>query len=306
MISAEKIRRIAHAEGFSLCGIARAEVLAEHEKPLMRWLEEGMDGGMEYMRRAPVKRLNPEALVDGARTIIICAVNYKNAAWNQTESPRIASYAYLRDYHITIKAMLHNVLVQIPEARGRAFCDTAPILEKAWAVRAGLGWVGKNSLLITPEYGSFVLLGVLVLDAECDSYDAPVAGRCGTCTRCIDACPAQAIVEPHVIDARKCIARLTLEKKSAAEQGRERVSRESSPPLGGGGVLTRPWLAGCDECQSCCPYNIGTPFAADPRLLPLIPAPAPASFWRNLTREQFDNLLSQTPLARRGYDELMK
>ncbi len=294
MISAEKIRRIARAEGFSLCGIARAEVLTEHEGPLHRWLDEGMDGGMEYMRRAPGKRLDPGALVDGARTVVVCAVNYKNAAWNQNETPRIASYAYLRDYHVTIKTMLQSVLVQLSEARGRAFCDTAPILEKAWAVRAGLGWTGKNSLLVTPDYGSFVLLGLLVLDAECDAYDTPVADRCGTCTRCIDACPVRAITEPHVIDARRCIARLTLERQSGAEQGTDENQKR-----------THPWLAGCDECQSCCPYNVDTPLATDPRFAPVIPAPAPGDFWRNLTREQFDNLLSETPLARRGYDSLM-
>jgi epoxyqueuosine reductase len=286
LISSEKIRSAALAEGFSLCGIARAEVLSEHGESLRRWLDEGMDGGLEYMRRAPAKRLDPAALVEGARSVVVCAVNYKNAAWNQSETPRIASYAYARDYHTTIKTMLHNVMARFPEARGRAFCDTAPILEKAWAVRAGLGWVGKNSLLVTPDYGSFVLLGLLVLDGECDAYDTPRADGCGTCTRCIDACPNAAITAPHIIDARRCIARITLEKDSAKD------------------VPTHGWSAGCDACQSCCPYNRNTPLSDDPRWAPVIPAPAPGTFWRTLTEEQFDTLLAETPLARRGYASL--
>jgi epoxyqueuosine reductase len=287
LLSSEKIRSVALAEGFSLCGIARAEPLSEHEGPLHKWLDEGMDGGLEYMRRAPARRLDPAALVEGARTVVVCAVNYKNAAWNQLEAPRIASYAYARDYHKTIKTMLHNVLARFPEVRGRAFCDTAPILEKAWAVRAGLGWRGKNSLLVTPDYGSFVLLGLLVLDAESDAYDTPMADRCGTCTRCIDSCPNAAIVAPHIIDARRCIARVTLEKGAAED------------------VPTHGWSAGCDACQSCCPYNRGTPLATDPRWEPVIPAPASGDFWRTLTEEQFDTLLAETPLARRGYKGMM-
>ncbi len=288
MLSAEKIHGVALAEGFSLCGIARAEVLSEHEGPLLRWLAGGLDGGLEYMRREPAKRLDPRMLVDGARTIVACAVNYKNAAWNQTETPRIASYAYARDYHTTIRKMLHNVMAQFPEARGRAFCDTAPILEKAWAARAGLGWIGKNTLIVTPEYGSFVLLGLLVLDDECDAYDNPVADGCGTCTRCIDACPNQAIAVPRTLDASRCIARSTLERRPGNENQKH----------------AHGWIAGCDECQSCCPYNRDTPLSDDPRWAPVVPAPAPGDFWRNLTREQFDTLLSETPLARRGYDEL--
>ncbi len=298
MLSAEKIRSAAFAEGFSLCGIARAEILSEHEEPLRRWLDGGLYGDMEYMRRAPAKRLDPASLVESARTVVVCAVNYKNTAWNQTEIPRIASYAYARDYHTTIKSMLHNILVQLAETRGRAFCDTAPILEKAWAVRAGLGWTGKNTLLITPEYGSFVLLGVLVLDAECDAYDSPIADGCGTCTRCMDSCPNSAIVAPRIIDARRCIARLTLERRASESYGnQEGVDKNQKQ--------TRPWLAGCDACQSCCPRNQDTPLSTDLRWMPVIPAPAHGEFWRTLTEEQFDSLFSETPLTRRGYEALI-
>lgn len=290
LLSSEKIRKTALEAGFSLCGIARAEALDDHAAPLQRWLDEGMDGGMEYMSREPWKRLDPAALVEGARTVVVCAVNFKNAAWDQTAEPRIASYAYARDYHTTIKSMLREMLGHIPGAHGRAFCDTAPILEKAWAVRAGLGRAGKNSLLITPQYGSFVLLGLLVLDAECDAYDEPFErDMCGGCTRCIDACPAGAIVAPRIIDARRCIARLTLERPSALDGTAQETKRRY------------PWIAGCDACQSCCPHNMRTPLSEDPRWAPVITAPAPGEFWRTLTEEKFNEIFSATPLSRRGY-----
>lgn len=259
--------------GFSLCGVARARVLSEREEALREWLDMGHDGGMRYMQRVPERRLDPSALVEGARTVVVCAVNYKNGAWNQTASPRIASYAYAPDYHDTIKGMLGEMLVALPTPiHGRAFCDTAPILEKAWAVEAGLGWIGKNSLLVTPDYGSFVLLGVLVLDAECDVYDTPLAegggeGRtvgCGSCTRCIDACPNGAIVAPRVIDTRRCISRLTLERGAEKFQGGTDESQKH----------TRVWLAGCDECQSCCPRNFATPLFTNEKFTPVVAAPA--------------------------------
>ncbi len=288
IITSEEVRRASLEEGFSLCGIARARVLTEREEPLRNWIAADMAAGMDYMVRTPERRIDPAALVEGARTVVVCAVNYKNGAWNQTVSPRIASYAYAPDYHTTIVGMLNNVLGRLPEGvHGRAFCDTAPILEKAWATEAGLGATGKNSLLITPEYGSFVLLGVLVLDARCDDYDAPFADDlCGRCTLCVDTCPTRAIVAPRVIDTRRCISRMTLEKNP-----------RHSIDLNG-------WLAGCDACQSCCPHNRNTPLTSDPRFTPVIPAPASADFWRTLTRDEFDRIFSITPLARRGYDAL--
>lgn len=290
-ISSEFIRQTAYEEGFSLCGIARCRVLAERIEPFDRWLDAGMESGMEYMRRYRDRRFDPSALVEGAKTVVACAVNYKNHAWNQTAVPRIASYAYAPDYHTTVKGMLARMLERIaeryPDVGGQRFSDTAPLLEKSWAVEAGLGWIGKNSLLITPRYGSFVVLGELVIDAECDDYDRPYAkDGCGTCRRCMDACPNGAIVSPRVIDTGRCIARLT----------NERMPEE--PPLGS----LHGWLAGCDECQSCCPYNRDTPMFTNPRFAPVIdPTETTPAFWRTLAEQDFNRLFGHTPLKRKGF-----
>lgn len=315
IVSSGFIRKSAMQAGFSLCGIARARVLTERGDALDRWLDAGMDSGMEYMRRNRDKRLDPCAVVAGARTVVVCAVNYKNEAWRQSVVPRIASYAYAPDYHTTVKEMLFRVSAALrgeyPGVGGRCFSDTAPVLEKAWAVEAGLGWIGKNSLLVTPEYGSFVLLGELIIDAECDAYDAPLAAdRCGSCTRCIDACPNGAIVSPRVIDTRRCISRMTLERGAhdAADASGAQSARDGCEPAdteSGRMPVLHGWLAGCDECQCCCPYNWRTPLHSDPRFAPVIPpATATADFWRTLTEEEFHRLFSNTVLARRGYREL--
>lgn len=299
MIESAFIRQAAFDAGFSLCGVARARTLAEHGPFLDEWLRRGYESGMEYMRRDPQKRLDPSSLVEGAKTVVVCVVNYKNTAWDQTaegRSPRIASYAYGRDYHATIKEMLSEVLARVreayPAAKGRCFTDSAPLLEKAWAVEAGLGWTGKNSLLVTPLHGSFVLLGELVLDAECDAYDAPSSGDgCGTCTRCIDHCPTGAIRSPGVIDTGRCISRLTNERLP------EGVSVAPDTLHG--------WIFGCDECQSCCPRNARTPLSADPRFAPVIdPRETTDDFWQNLSEEEFNQIFGDTPLAHTGYAAL--
>lgn len=291
MLSYEHIHTLAQQEGFSLCGVARARVLGEQRPRLGDWVANGYDGGLGYVTRAVDILPDPSALVSGAKTVVVCAVHYKNEAWDQTArgvSPRIASYSYAPDYHKTIKKMLVRLLKRLqeahPELGGRCFTDAVPMLEKAWAVEAGLGWIGRNSLLVTPQYGSFVLLGDIVLDMECDRYDAPFEGeRCGNCTACIDNCPAVAIRAPRVVDASRCISRLTI----------ERMDGEADPARLNG------WLFGCDECQSCCPYNAKAPFFSNPAFAPVIdPAQTTPEFWRSLTEEQLHELFARTPLRR--------
>ncbi len=298
MLDSEYIKQTAKACGFSLCGVARCRPLDERKKFFDQWFAQGYDASLEYLRRHMDKRLDPSLLVEGAKTIVVCAVHYKNSAWNQPleRIPKIASYAYARDYHKTIKEMLFALLARIRErygnVGGRCFTDTAPLLEKAWATEAGLGWIGKNSLLITPQYGSFILLGELVLDAEADCYDTPCReNRCGNCTACIDHCPAGAIRAPHIIDARRCISRLTIERLPE-EEASDRHNLHG-------------WIFGCDVCQSCCPHNARSPLHTLRTFDPVLdPAETTAAFWQNLTEEEFQRLFGETPLLRAGYHRI--
>lgn len=298
MISYGFIKRAAFRAGFDLCGIARSRPLGEQTPRLEWWLGCGFDSGLEYMRRNVAKRTDPAALVAGAQTVVVCAVNYKNRAWDQTANrgPKIASYAYAPDYHDTIRAMLRQVFdavcAEYPEVGGRCFVDTAPILEKAWAEEAGLGWRGRNSLIVTPQFGSFVLLGEIVFDAPCDDCDRPVAENgCGSCTLCVDSCPNGAITPDRMIDTSRCISRMTIERMSA------------DAPVTPDGL--HGWIFGCDECQTCCPRNAQTPLYTNPAFTPVVdPVCADAAFWRGLSREDFDRIFALTPLARTGYDLL--
>lgn len=344
MLSFKHIHNLALKVGFSLVGVARSRSLSEHATPLNNWLSQGNASGLHYMSRNIDKRLNPSKLFPGAKSVIVCATNYKNLAWKQNiaSTPyRISSYAYSRDYHLTLKEMLFKVAdgikEQNPEVRGRCFVDTAPILEKAWAVEAGLGWIGKNSLLITPQYGSFLFLGIIVIDAEVDHYSTPFdKERCGSCTKCIDSCPNGAINSNRTIDTRLCISRLTVERlpegakfsKSfgVAEKNEMLGENEGSEAPEGSEIpggsempggseasekirltpsMLNGWLFGCDQCQSCCPYNQQTPLYTLPQLAPVIePKLTTATFWEQLSREQFDTLFAQTPMERGGYDTL--
>jgi epoxyqueuosine reductase len=272
--------------------------LGEQAERLDQWLAAGMDSGMEYMRRNMAKRLDPCVLVDGAKTVVVCAVNYKNMAWDQRgQGMKIASYSYAPDYHVRIKRMLNVVLECIsreyPGVKGRLFCDTAPLLEKSWAVEAGLGWIGKNSLLVTSQYGSFVLLGEIVINAECDVYDEPYVDEddCGSCTRCMEVCPGEAIVAPRTIDTRRCIARLL----------NERMPEGVEMPQG----MQHGWLHGCDECQSCCPHNQNTPYCDNPAFAPVADISLITDeFWRALSESDFYRIFGNTSLTRTGFEAI--
>ena len=200
--------------GFSACGIAKAEHLQKEENHLNNWLQSGYHGEMNYMTNNREKRVNPRELSEGAKTVIVVLLNYYQQNLQPDDAPIVAKYAYGKDYHHIVKGKLRELLEyinkEIQPVNGRAFCDSAPILEHAWAAKAGLGWIGKNTQLINKNIGSFVFIGELIIDLELD-YDQTVSEHCGTCTKCIDSCPTGAIESPYQINAKKCISYLTIE-----------------------------------------------------------------------------------------------
>jgi epoxyqueuosine reductase len=230
--------------GFDFCGISKAEFLEEEAPRLEAWLNKNMHGKMDYMANHFDKRLDPRLLVDGARSVISLLYNYYPDQKQAEGSPKISKYAYGQDYHSVIKDKLKEFLNSLQEKvgqiNGRVFTDSAPVLDKAWAKKSGLGWVGKNSNLINKDQGSFFFIAELIVDLELE-YDGPIADYCGTCTRCIDACPTDAIVAPYVVDGSKCISYLTIELK-------ENIPNEFKSKMDN-------WAFGCDVCQDVCPWN---------------------------------------------------
>jgi len=224
----------AEACGFDLCGVARAEP-GEEDAHLQEWLARGLHGDMRYMER----RKDVRELLPGCRSVIALGVNY-HVGHEPEPGPRVSCYAWGEDYHRVLGRMLDELVPRLqgllPGETFRAYCDTGPVLERAWAQRAGIGWIGKNGCLISQEFGSFIFLAVVLTTAELDA-DAPHADRCGTCERCLPACPTDAFVQPGVIDARKCIPYLTIEQWQ---------------PIG---TDIAPWAFGCDDCQTVCPWN---------------------------------------------------
>lgn len=294
MLENPTIKKLAARAGFDLCGITPAERLVQHETYYRAWLRAGHHATLGYLERNLNKRFDPSLLVDGARSVVVCAVGYKNPlseGYPVECAARIASYACTHDYHVTIKGMLHTMLAELqhqnPGLKGRAFVDSAPLLEKQLAVRAGLGWIGRQSLLVTPQWGTYVLLGELVLTDQVDRYDPPFEGsRCGRCRNCIESCPAGAIVAPKTVDASRCIACRTIEPQAADSD-----EREQAPTDG--------WIFGCDRCQSCCPHNHKAPMhrnaAFDPLFDPTAIAPEE---WLAMDEQEFTARFGSTPLAR--------
>lgn len=296
ILSSQFIKSTALAAGFDLCGIAPCRHLDRNEAHFRAWLDKGYHSTLDYLSRNLDKRFDPRRLVEGARTVVVCAVGYKNSVSEGYPAGcpvKIASYACNEDYHTSLKRMLRTVFAALrerhPQLEGRALVDTAPLLEKQWAVEAGLGWIGRQSLLVTPQLGSYVLLGELVLTLPVDRYDDPFEGsRCGRCNNCIDSCPSGAIVAPHTIDTNRCISRRTIEREGADDGG----------DLAG-------WIFGCDRCQSCCPYNRAAPMhrAAcftllfDPRTI------APGE-WLAMDGAEFARRFSGTPLTRSGLERI--
>ncbi len=261
--------------------------MSDYADRFEEWLNEGYASELDYLTRRVEIRRNPQLLFEGAQSIIVCAVNYRNELSNGYPSEftgaKVASYAVERDYHLTIKEMLQEMLsklqAQHPALVGRCYTDTAPLLEKSMAVQAGLGRVGRNSLLITPDYGSFVLLGELVINDTADNYDMPLDWEpCGTCTLCLKRCPVGAINDNRTIDPRRCISARTLETN-------------------GGELPLNGWVCGCDECQTHCPYNVGKPISDNPLFAPIF-NPLSDEGQLLLKADTLPDTLRSTPVAR--------
>ncbi len=228
--------------GFSACGVAKVEAAESEIGYYDRWIAKGYQAGMSYMANHRAIRLHPEGLLEGARTIISVALNYYPSQKLPTEAPQIAYYAYGKDYHAVVKERLRQLWKALGEpAEMRCFTDSAPLFERYWAWKAGLGWIGKNGCLILPHQGSFFFLGEIVTTVEADNYDQPQRNRCGTCRRCLDACPTGALAEARCLNANKCLSYLTIEHRGE-------LPDEQAALLGNR-------LYGCDTCQLVCPWN---------------------------------------------------
>jgi epoxyqueuosine reductase len=289
------IREEALRLGFMHCGFSKADFLEEEAPRLEQWLNQQHHGKMSYMERWFDKRLDPRLLVPGAKSVISVLLNYFPER-ELTDGLRISKYAYGRDYHFVIKeklkALTEAIRSRIGNVEGRAFVDSAPVLDRAWAKRAGLGWVGKNSNIIHPKAGSFFFIAELIVDLETQP-DAPMKDYCGTCTRCIDACPTQAIVAPQIVDGSKCISYFTIELK------------EQIPDTFAGKFDN--WMFGCDVCQDVCPWNrFSTPtmekdFTVSPAL-----ENKDAADWYEMTEEVFGKFFSESPLQRPGLEMIKR
>jgi epoxyqueuosine reductase len=259
-ISAE-INARARELGFDKVGIVRAESLSSEHQFLREWLHRGYYGEMNWLTRDPEQRADPRRLFPEARSVVVVALNYytPNQHSNNSATGKVSRYAWGDDYHEIVGDKLHELLSWIreqwPEADGKVCVDIQPMMDKAWAVRAGLGWMGKHTNLITHEYGSWVFIGELLLNLELEYADEEIADQCGSCTLCIDACPTAAIVEPYVVDSRLCISHATIESR-APEIDEEVATKQEG------------WLYGCDICQDVCPWNQMTPATDEPRFEP--------------------------------------
>ena len=292
----ELIKNEAKKLGFISCGISRAEFLEDEAPRLEKWLKMKMNGEMKYMENYFEKRLDPTKLVDDAKSIISLTYNYYPEDLQNKEAPKVSKYAYGMDYHYVIKEKLNFFLTfikdKIGNVHGRAFVDSAPILEKAWAAKSGIGWVGKNSNLITKQVGSFYFLAELIVDLDLD-YDTIESDHCGQCTACIDSCPTEAITEPYVVDGSKCISYFTIELK-------ENIPQEFKGKFD-------DWVFGCDVCQDVCPWNK----FSKPHKEPLFQSSSELmkmsrDEWNEITEETFNKIFKNSAVKRTGYKGLTR
>ena len=283
--------------GFMSAGISKAEFLAEEAPRLEKWLKENRNGEMKYMENYFDKRLDPRVLFDGCKSVVSVLLNYyPEQTQNDPEAPKISKYAYGEDYHFVIKRKLQELLdfiqQEVGEVEGRLFVDSAPVMDKVWAKKSGLGWIGKNSNLISRGAGSFFFIGELLLDIDLDE-DHEVADFCGTCTRCLDACPTGAIIQPYVVDGSKCISYFTIELKDAI-------------PVAMKGQFDNN-MFGCDICQDVCPWNS---FSKPHQESTFVPHPDLLSMtkqqWKNISKETFDKLFKNSAVKRTKFNGLKR
>lgn len=292
----EFIKSEAKRLGFLACGISKAQFLEVEAPRLENWLNKNRNGEMAYMENHFDKRLNPTLLVDDAKSVISLLLNYYPEKLQNPESYKISKYAYGQDYHYVIKEKLKEFLFSIQstigEVSGRAFVDSAPVLDKAWAAKSGLGWIGKNSNLLTQKVGSFYFIAELIIDLDLE-YDNATSDHCGTCTACIDACPTEAIVAPYIVDGSKCISYFTIELK-------ENIPQEMKGKFD-------DWAFGCDVCQDVCPWNKFSKahreplFNANPELLSMS-----KKDWREITEETFKVVFKNSPLKRAKFQGIKR
>lgn len=291
------IKNSARQLGFLSCGISKADFLEAEAPKLEAWLRGGHHGTMSYMERNFDKRLDPRRLVPGAKSIVSLLYNYySDQKQKDPEAPKISTYAYGTDYHLVIKnklkAFMEILHREIGEVNGRVFVDSAPVMDKAWAAKSGLGWIGKNTNLISKKVGSFFFIAELILDLDLE-YDTPVTDHCGSCTACIDACPTEALIQPYQIDGSKCISYLTIELKEA-------IPNEFQGKMDN-------WAFGCDVCQTVCPWNRfaithqESDFEPHPELLSLT-----KKEWEEMNEAVFNTVFRKSAVNRTKYEGLQR
>ncbi|WP_159304431.1 tRNA epoxyqueuosine(34) reductase QueG [Maribacter litoralis] len=290
------IKTEAQRLGFLSCGISKADFLEEEAPRLEKWLNKNMHGEMGYMENHFDKRLDPRKLVEGSKSVVSLLLNYYPEETQREDAYKISKYAYGQDYHHIIKnklRQLHEFITEeIGEVNGRAFVDSAPVLDKAWAAKSGLGWIGKNSNLLTQQVGSFYFIAELIVDIELE-YDHAVTDHCGTCTACLDACPTQAIVEPYVVDGSKCISYFTIELKNELPNEMKGSFDD--------------WMFGCDVCQDVCPWNRFSKshneplFNPHPELLSMS-----KNDWEEITLEVFQKVFKKSAVKRTKFSGLTR
>jgi epoxyqueuosine reductase len=290
------IKQHAKELGFDFAGISKADQLDDEARHLEEWLSKGMHGEMGYMDRNFEKRVDPRKLVEGTRSVVSLMMNYYPEQHPPEGKLKISRYAWGEDYHHVIKRKLKELLgiirSEIGDVQGRVFVDSAPVLERAWAKRSGLGWVGKNTNLIHPRAGSYFFIAEMLLDIDLEP-DGPMKDYCGTCTRCIDACPTDAIVQPYVVDGSKCISYYTIELKNEIPESAKGTYED--------------WIFGCDICQEVCPWN---KFSLPHKVDAFRPKPELLEWdehqWMEITSEIFDKTFHDSPIKRTGYEGIRR